>query len=242
MNGIFALRNKPALRGLGTNENVPYWCWNQSGFSDCMNTQLVNAQTYCAANGLADDATCISNQQGVMQQSCIDSCLATQPSDPAAVTPATPDTTTTTGGGSTVCPNGTWNAPDNMSCVKSSGKCTDAAVIAYVQGQIGVATDGKWGPLSTAALTKSGKKFTDIATGCVGAAPSGGAGTGTGVSKITPKAGGVKPSATATQAGGFLGIPLIAWAGVAAIAAVLLVVKKKKPATPNRRRRHHRRY
>ena len=239
MNGIFALRNKVALRGLG-DVDVPYWCWNQDSFKTCSDKTLADAQSNAEGNGLsagteAYDSFVAGRHDEYMNSICLPACLAAQPTDPAS-TPAT-----TTGGGSVVCPSGTWNAPDNMSCVKSSGKCTDAAVISYVQSQIGATVDGKWGPNSTAALAKTGKKFSDFAPGCDGAAPGGGSGTGGGISKITPKAGGVK--AAPAQAGAFLGVPLIAWAGVAAVAAVLLYTSKKKQAVANRRRRarrHHR--
>lgn len=53
-----------------------------------------------------------------------------------------------------------------------SGKaCTSPEVIASVQGQVGAKADGKWGPASQAALSKTGKTFKAFAPQCEGAVP-----------------------------------------------------------------------
>jgi len=49
--------------------------------------------------------------------------------------------------------------------------CSSTAVIQKVQKAIGVAADGKWGPISQAALNKTGKTFEYFAGQCTGAVP-----------------------------------------------------------------------
>ncbi|MFA4971443.1 MAG: hypothetical protein WC683_02435 [bacterium] len=252
---IFGSRKKQ-LRGCGCQGvglgavEVPWWCWSTEGFKACSDESLSWAQNACKAdweNGekvtnsvnnepYANYADCVARtQQYRFENGCMPKCPSQQPGTA---------TTATTTGGSVVCPPGQWPDASFNSCVKSSGACSDANVIKSVQAQIGTTVDGKWGPNSAAALKASGKTYQQLAPGCSGAVPGGGTGGGSGTYKppaTTKTPIGTQPGVA--QASGFLGIPLIAWAGVAAVAGVLLYAKsRKKQAVANRRRRrHHRR-
>lgn len=107
--------------------------------------------------------------------------------------------------------------------------CTSRDVIMYVQSVIGTAVDGKWGPNSQAALQKFGRSYKELVPNCSGAAPSvsssgggGGVITPTVPAVVTPES--LQPAAQA----GFLGLPTVAWIGIAGIAGLLLLRASKK--------------
>jgi hypothetical protein len=72
------------------------------------------------------------------------------------------------GGGGGGTSNSTYGPMPDTGAGKA---CRDSTVIASVQGQLGVNADGKWGPISQAALTKLGKTFKSLAPECTGLVP-----------------------------------------------------------------------
>lgn len=118
------------------------------------------------------------------------------------------------------------------------GACSSAAVISSVQSQIGAAVDGQWGPISQAALTKSGKSFKDFAPGCTGALPGAG---GAVYVPPSPVVTGVDPTKATTPAvqgtamdfltKPLLGVPTYGWMiAVGLIVGIGIATSNKSPA------------
>jgi hypothetical protein len=118
---------------------------------------------------------------------------------------------------------------------KKGAKCNSKAVIEFVQAQIGTNVDGNWGSKSQAALKKTGKSFKSFVPDCVGSAPgTGGSGYTTTTTTTTteePKPTPQKKAFDFDFSKKFLGLPTIAWAGIAGVAGVLLLAAKKKKAS-----------
>ncbi|MFH0983456.1 MAG: hypothetical protein V2A79_18210, partial [Planctomycetota bacterium] len=201
---------------------IPPECWAKPGYKQASDKCLSDAQIICGqqkseceqAGGL------ICPDEGKCVTSTMDACHSALP-------------------GQYGCAWGAKPPP-----VVVGGACNSGAVIMAVQGKIGTAVDGKWGPNSQAALTKSGQSFQALAPGCTGAAPSAGGGGYVPPPQpyvppvqgqppvVQPPPAGASGGTMAFFTGKFWGLPMYGWvgAGVAAIVLGLMMTRKDHPA------------
>jgi hypothetical protein len=165
--GIFGMHGSLGLPLGAVGDPIPSVCspWT-TPFKNCVNTALQEAQNagyyYCRDNidtskcpGAGTDAgfnDFVNQYENMLVwQNCIPS----------------------------YCPQGDPSVAKLVSYTpyKSGDPCISSNTIKNVQWQVGTDTDGKWGPLSQAALNATysahGTTFCDIVPGCTGPMPTG---------------------------------------------------------------------
>jgi hypothetical protein len=128
-------------------------CWDKPGFKDC------HAKAWTLARNICDP-----NYGGKWEgdYASLDQCIEYL-ADVHAFNDCVPQ----------YCPTSvTSSTTQEGSGYTQGAPCSAVNTIKYVQSIVGTQVDGKWGPKSQAALTKSGKSYRDIAMNCTGVAPT----------------------------------------------------------------------